>query len=140
MVLQVCTTKLSPGTKRLHAWAAVFVLFFMAGSPAFAANCADPQTQIDMNRCADEAFQAADKRLNAVYQTALRKQKAADAAKIEDFRNIQRAWIKYRDLHCGYASAVYEGGSMAPGVHSACMEKLTEQRIEDIPSLFAQWE
>lgn len=140
MATLVNITGLSPKAKRLIAALAIFCAVAFATPVALAANCKDPVTQTDMNICAAEAFKKADKKLNAIYQKALKKQRAADASRVEDFKNIQRAWLKYRDLHCGYASAVYESGSMQPMARSACMEELTKQRIEVIPNLFGEWE
>lgn len=111
------------------------------GAPVQAGDvCADPQTQTDMNICAGKAFQEADLALNEIYQKALKLLQESGPEKVEDFKQIQRAWVEFRDLNCAYAADVYEGGSMAPLVRSMCMEKLTQQRIEQIPDLFAEWE
>lgn len=140
MHIQAFMRGFSPDMKRAGVVLAMLCAMIFAPPGAVAANCKDTQTQFDINRCAAEAFHKADKDLNKIYQKALKKQRAVDASKIENFKNIQRAWIKYRDLQCGYASAVYEGGSMAPAVQSGCMEELTKQRIQVIPHLFGEWE
>ncbi|WP_146632020.1 lysozyme inhibitor LprI family protein, partial [Salmonella enterica] len=41
-------------------------------SQALADECASASTQLEMNRCAAAQYQAADKKLNETYQSALR--------------------------------------------------------------------
>ncbi|MGE6295661.1 lysozyme inhibitor LprI family protein [Aeromonas media] len=95
-------------------------------------DCTAPVTQTDMNICAFQDYQRADARLNAAYK----KQVAAlDKAQLDRLRTAQRAWITFRDAQCRYEAGVYEGGSMAPLVHSSCLTKLTEQRTKDLISL-----
>ncbi|MNG13789.1 hypothetical protein D3C84_974900 [compost metagenome] len=85
-----------------------------------------------MNICAFQDYQRADARLNAAYK----KQVATlDKAQLGRLRTAQRAWITFRDAQCRYEAGVYEGGSMAPLVHSSCLTKLTEQRTKDLISL-----
>lgn len=97
---------------------------------ASAQDCSDPQTQLDMNMCANGSFQKADKELNDKYQQILsRLADDADAAGL--FRTAQRAWVPFRDAECAFVASTYEGGSMQPMVLSGCLEEMTRKRIAD---------
>lgn len=58
-----------------------------------------------------------------------------EKAQLERLRTAQRAWIAFRDAQCRYEAGVYEGGSMAPMVHSSCLTQLTEARTKDLNTL-----
>ena len=53
-------------------------------------------TQLQINQCSDLDNQIADKELNSVYQAVLNKH-ANDKSFIENFKQAQRAWLKWRD-------------------------------------------
>jgi Lysozyme inhibitor LprI len=42
------------------------------------------------------------------------------------------AWIKFRDAHCVFATAPYEGGSMAPTISYGCLAAMTKSRTEEL--------
>ncbi|MEM9028617.1 MAG: lysozyme inhibitor LprI family protein [Pseudomonadota bacterium] len=116
-----------------------------ASAPAGAqdkANCNDPQSQSAMNRCAAEAFDAADRKLNSVY-----KRVRAHARDLDDeHRDLdpkyvgaekalvegQRGWIAYRDGHCTLHGFEARGGSMEPMLVSGCMANLTRIRTKEL--------
>jgi uncharacterized protein YecT (DUF1311 family) len=94
-------------------------------------DCANAQTQADMNQCSYLDFEKADKALNAVYRTAVKSAQAADkqaaemgehyVGAVNELKKAQRAWIDYRDGHCEGMSrealgAVYADIGM-PGPH-----------------------
>lgn len=92
-------------------------------------NCNLPQTQLEINRCSQLAYENADKKLNQAYKQLLpnlerpRQQKLIAA---------QQAWIKFRDNSCEFERSGYEGGSIAPSVYLNCLEKLTKQRTQQL--------
>ncbi|MGI3168740.1 lysozyme inhibitor LprI family protein [Pseudooceanicola sp. C21-150M6] len=100
-----------------------------AGAAA-AQNCVNPQTQVDMNQCANLAAQAADAELNAAYGQAMAvaRQDGTDAL----LRDAQRKWVPYRDAACQAESAGFSGGSIMPLMHFKCLERLTRQRTGDL--------
>ncbi|WP_259236807.1 lysozyme inhibitor LprI family protein [Aeromonas sp. BIGb0445] len=53
-------------------------------------------------------------------------------------KSAQRAWLTFRDAQCRYEAGVYDGGSIAPLVHSSCLTNLTEQRTKDLIALLDQ--
>ena len=105
-------------------------------------NCRDPQTQLDMNMCAEIEFERADAQLNAVWRDAIAAARVADR-EIEQsdhrpteeakMREAQRAWLVFRDAQCtveGYDEA--RGGSMEPMVNGQCLARLTRERIAQL--------
>ncbi|WP_323939547.1 lysozyme inhibitor LprI family protein [Aeromonas caviae] len=95
-------------------------------------DCTAPVTQTDMNICAFQDYQRADAKLNAAYKKWIA---SLEKAQLERLRTAQRAWIAFRDAQCRYEAGVYEGGSMAPMVHSSCLTQLTEARTKDLNTL-----
>jgi len=117
----------------------------LVSSSAFSqeTNCANPQTQTEMNICAGEALRAADGDLNADYKLARDEMRRIDKSLSNDMRgaekallNGQRAWIKYRDGACNAEGFVFRGGSIEPLIISTCKERLTRLRSEDLRKLF----
>jgi uncharacterized protein YecT (DUF1311 family) len=86
--------------------------------------CAGAQTPTDMNSCADNEYQGADQKLNAIYSSF--------KPVSDKLRESERAWIKYRDAECVFAGDYVEGGSMQPMVVSNCMTALTKDRIQTL--------
>ncbi len=87
--------------------------------------CKDPQTQTDMNICASQAYQRADKILNQLFQQIKRKYRSQDFKKLQQ---VQFDWLKFRDSHCKFEASFYEGGTLQPLIHGKCMETLTLER------------
>ncbi|HEU0299802.1 MAG TPA: lysozyme inhibitor LprI family protein [Longimicrobium sp.] len=81
-------------------------------------SCDEPRTQLEMNQCAAREFTRADSILNAVWQQVISQ---VDPDLAPPLRQAQRAWIQLRDAQCAFDRAEFEGGSMAPMVHSFCM-------------------
>lgn len=94
------------------------------------ANCRNPQTQSEMNFCAAQSAQAADRRLNQVYQQIRANYK--NSATADQLVDAQLAWIKFRDTSCTAERDRFRGGSMAPMIYSNCIARLTNQRVKDL--------
>jgi uncharacterized protein YecT (DUF1311 family) len=102
----------------------------LAAAPALAAtDCDNATTQAAMNQCAAADAKAADAALNAAYGKAMKGLAPPLQTKL---RAAQRAWIGYRDAHCGFVSA--GGGSVAPMVRSSCVAEVTKARTKEIES------
>ena len=101
-----------------------------------ALNCDNAQTQSEINDCAALQAQAADKKLNEVYQQLRAKIQGSpqEAQLIE----AQQQWIKFRDTDCEYAKSQYEGGSIVPTIEAGCITRLTEQRTKDLEDYLEQ--
>jgi uncharacterized protein YecT (DUF1311 family) len=96
--------------------------------------CASATTQQEMNQCSATEFQKADERLNRIYGKLMKS--FNDEESKTSLRTIEKAWIQYRDLHCGAVRRQYEGGSMAPMVLASCMTTVTNHRIEEIKAAY----
>lgn len=116
------------------------LVLLSAAAPALAqdVDCREPQTQMEMTFCAEQAWQAADEDLNLAYGMAQKAMKQLDSALGEDkgasamLRDAQRAWIDFRDKACAAEGYQAHGGSMEPQLIYACRERLTRQRTEDL--------
>jgi uncharacterized protein YecT (DUF1311 family) len=110
-------------------------------------DCANAQTQADMNQCSYLDFEKADKALNAVYRTAVKSAQAADkqaaemgehyVGAVNELKKAQRAWIDYRDGHCEGMSREALGGSMQSMLISGCQARMTEARTRELQELIA---
>ena len=92
-------------------------------------SCSDPQTQYEMNVCADRKYKAADAELNKVYNRLASMLEEKARAKL---KATEVSWLKYRDDNCDYESSLYEGGSMRPAIYSSCMERMTKARTAEL--------
>lgn len=88
-------------------------------------SCDEARTQLDMNTCAAREFARADSILNAVWQQVIGE---VDPELAPLLRQAQREWIQLRDAECAFERAEFDGGSMAPMVHSFCMAMQTRER------------
>lgn len=108
-------------------------------------DCANAQTQADMNQCAYEDFEKADAELNTVYKDAMAAARANDkqaaemndnyVGAVEELKKAQRAWIDYRDGHCDGMSREALGGSMQPMLISGCQTGMTQARTKELREL-----
>lgn len=112
-----------------------FIAFFPL---TLTANCQDPMTQTEMNVCAGETYQAADKELNRVYKIIV---KILEDGERKKLLHAQRAWLKYRDANCEHQNFNHEGGTIYPALHDHCLADVTKARTTELkhiyPNLFA---
>ncbi len=106
---------------------------------------ADKGIQPEMNTCAYEAYQAADKQLNILYKKRIVQLETHEKEVPGEFKPIiqklklaQTAWIKFKDADCEYEAFQYEGGSIQPLIKSSCLEDKTKKRIEDIKQMLIE--
>ena len=105
-------------------------------------DCANAMSQMDINTCANEDYEAADKALNAQW-TKTKKVMADWDAELEEqnkgavdsLMKAQRAWIDYRDGQCDAVGYSVWGGTMYPAVVSGCLTELTHKRTEELKDL-----
>jgi uncharacterized protein YecT (DUF1311 family) len=123
----------------------VLLMSLLVAKPAAAqeADCANAETQADMNACAGLEYEAADRELNAVWKDAIADAKALDEdlkttggdgrpGHEETLRTAQRAWIGYRDANCDFEGFEARGGSMEPMLASLCLARLTRLRTKEL--------
>lgn len=106
------------------------VALMLLASPAVAQECAGT-TQTELNMCANDAYVAADKALNATYQDI--SGRLGDAANVRaKLIASERAWIAFRDAQCDFAASGVDGGSVAPMIVTDCRTSLTLVRQADL--------
>ncbi len=93
------------------------------------ANCANPVTTLDMGLCSGQKAEAADRKLNHVYQQLRQK---LSGQQRQGLTSAQQAWIKFRDATCAYESSRFDGGTFAPVARASCLARVTQQRIQDL--------
>ncbi|MEP9401121.1 lysozyme inhibitor LprI family protein [Sphingomonas silueang] len=111
---------------------------------AVGGNCGKAPTQALMNRCAQQGWQAADAAMTREWRATYAAMKARDArdkphgggfgyaaAALES----QRAWLKLRDTHCVLEGGIYGGGSAQPLARFSCMERMTNDRAQQLREL-----
>ncbi len=96
------------------------------------------QSTVGMAGCADAEFGNWDARLNKNYKQLMAEAKAADAEMADsDFaapkqapalRDMQRAWITYRDTRCTYVASQWGGGTGAGPAFVGCLMQLTGEQ------------
>lgn len=121
-VTQPNTTSAAPATEEPTAQAPQPV-------PPLPAECSNPQTQADMNQCAEAEYNQADTKLNNVYQAV---QATLDDQKGEQLTSAEQAWISYRDRYCEFVQTQFAGGSIQPTVYYGCLTQLTNDRTAEL--------
>jgi len=104
----------------------------LLSTSALADECANASTQVEMNTCAAQQYQAADKTLNQTYQTALQR---AAAPQRDLLKKAQQAWIALRDADCALIGSGTEGGSVQPMIVNQCLADKTHEREAWLASL-----
>lgn len=105
--------------------------------------CNPGGTQAEMNACARDEFEQADKTLNQTYQALLKKE-AGDALFIRKIRIAQKAWLAFRDaeLEAYFACAEKDvricWGSMYPLSYLSRKAELTRARTQQLKTLIEQ--
>lgn len=103
------------------------------GHPEFRSECANANTQLEMNQCSEKEHQEADGMLSALYrQIAAELSRGKDPTALVKLRTAESAWRRYRDLHCEAARNQFKGASMSAMIWSDCMTGVTLNRIQDL--------
>ena len=122
----------------------IFRAFVLAMMPmaAFAQDCDNAVTQMDMNQCAGQDLERADEALNTAWTDAMAAMRRIDdnlpadqQGAAQALRDAQRAWITVRDKGCAAESWANYGGSIRPLVELNCKTAATEARTEVLRAL-----
>lgn len=91
-----------------------------------------------MGGCLDREREFWDERLNTAYAAVMAEARAADAeaaqtgqrpsGQAEALRDMQRAWIAFRDAACAYEYSTWGGGTGAGPAGTACLMRLTGEQ------------
>lgn len=104
----------------------------LLSTSALADECANASTQLDLNTCTAQQYQAADKTLNQTYQAVM---KRAAAPQRDLLKKAQQAWIALRDADCALIGSGTEGGSIQPMIVNQCLAEKTTEREAYLASL-----
>lgn len=104
----------------------------LLAAPVWAEDCVNAMDQSTLNQCAAAEYAAQDKRLNQLYGDY--RKRLDDGQKLQ-LKEVQLAWIKFRDLACAFESASVEGGSAYPMVLNGCLTQKTAARVEELEQL-----
>jgi len=99
---------------------------------ALAENCQNLRAQVDVNACTYANLDLATKKLNNTYKNYSKK---LDAEQKKQFKEIQLAWIKFKDLSCKFEASGVEGGSAYPMILDVCLTEKTKQRYKELEIL-----
>ena len=88
-----------------------------------------------LSGCASRELDDWDARLNAVYRDARAQAQRRDAdafsgapSQAEAIRDMQRAWIPFRDATCTYEASQWGGGTGAGPAYVNCLLRLTAEQ------------
>jgi uncharacterized protein YecT (DUF1311 family) len=126
------------------------VILLLASAAAAMNPCEKAGTQAESTQCAWNDFKRADAELNVQYRSSL-----ADAAErdrsdrmnpavrgdtrpsyTEALQEAQRAWIKFRDLHCRVEGYWGRGGTIEPMLVNFCLARVTRERTEQLRKMW----
>jgi uncharacterized protein YecT (DUF1311 family) len=102
------------------------IAVLLACAPAHAdEDCNKATNQNEINRCAQDNYNAADRALNDAWSRLPGDVKAK-------LRGEERDWIARRDAACKAEAAESEGGSIYPTLLFSCMAEKTKARTRDL--------
>ena len=88
-------------------------------------------TQIEISACGGYKAEKVERQLNRTYQALMQMTQIGGApGDAEHLRKVQRAWVRFRELACESR----DRGSMVAWIHSRCMQRHAEVRIQDLES------
>ncbi|CAI8767921.1 lysozyme inhibitor LprI family protein [Methylocaldum szegediense] len=95
--------------------------------------CNRDGTQLEINACAADEFDKAERKLNEVYRALLKKEEK-NVIFIQKLRAAQRAWLAFRDAELEAMYACEEGstcwGTILPLCYADYKTKLTRERTQ----------
>ncbi|GLQ55439.1 lysozyme inhibitor LprI family protein [Devosia nitrariae] len=103
---------------------------------AQAQECEDAEDQATMTACAEQAYEASDAELNALYRE-IEARLGDDADTKELLVEAERAWLAFRDAECAFSSSGTAGGSVYPMIQAMCLDTQTQTRISELQDYLA---
>jgi len=92
-------------------------------------NCSKANATAELKFCSQQSYQAADKKLNQVYQQVV-SSLSSEAKQL--LTTGQQSWIKFRDNNCNFEVYSSRGGTGYEIFRNGCLERLTKQRTKDL--------
>jgi uncharacterized protein YecT (DUF1311 family) len=92
-------------------------------------------SQKEMNEQAKKAYQETNNELKAIHAEL---NKALDVNDKNRLATVEKAWMKYRDLHCEAATHYYLQGSAFYLMKYSCLKEITAQRITTLRAAYQE--
>ncbi|MBD2042799.1 lysozyme inhibitor LprI family protein [Microcoleus sp. FACHB-672] len=109
------------------------VLLSVLSTPSLAApeniDCSKPTSEVELKYCAGLSYEAADKRLNEIYQQVIL---TLSPDKKNQLTEIQQTWIKLRDGSCNFETYLYRTSTGYGTALLQCLERLTRRRTASL--------
>jgi len=107
------------------------LVFFMCDL-AFALECKSPKTQLELTQCASADLDRETSKINKTYNALRAKLNSQQQQQLKD---VQLAWIKFKDVACKFNASGVEGGSAYSMVLSNCLAEETRRRSKALEYL-----
>lgn len=106
-------------------------ILLLSPSYAFSENLCNREsiTNPEIIKCSQEAFKKIDKTLNEQYRNLI---KEIDEKQKNNLVQTQRAWIKFKENHCGDAHEVVNYGNEASIDRISCLTQITSTRLSEL--------
>ena len=92
-------------------------------------DCSTAKSTAELKYCSLKTYQAADKKLNQVYQKIIT---SVSEEQKQILISAQQAWINFRDRNCNFKVYASRGGTGYEILRNGCLEKLTQERTKDL--------
>jgi uncharacterized protein YecT (DUF1311 family) len=115
--------------------------------------CDTANNTIELNKCGKIYWKREDTALQIIYDDAIEELKTEDnespiigpsrtGSRENKLREAQRAWVKFRDLHCQSETLITGGGGTISGqIEFGCLTAITKERALEIQKLLNfSWE
>lgn len=120
------------------------------GASAERCTTATPEggSTIGITACLDREFGAWDQALNAAYGALRDRERAEDAetagqpgypSQADALRDMQRAWIAFRDATCDFERAQWGGGTGAGPAGAGCLMRMTGEQTLYLQRMLADY-
>jgi uncharacterized protein YecT (DUF1311 family) len=124
-------------------------LFVAAAAAQTLGPCNIAGTDMEVAQCVWSEFKKADAELNQQFVKSLKEAESADRedghdrAKVdnrpsdaETLRQAERAWIRFRDLHCAMEGYSERGGTIERVIEASCFVRVTRERTEQLRKMW----
>jgi uncharacterized protein YecT (DUF1311 family) len=129
------STSLSPLSAQSATAAVLPATLVTSTQPAAQSkDCNTSQSTTQINECAQLATSTADKQLDQVYQKLVSQLGGASREKLI---NSQLAWTSFVEAQCGFETRGFDKGTQLSPFHDRCLERLTQQRTQELKSFLA---
>ena len=127
--------------KKLLILISITNVFLFSGEIHYSLNyqsCLDNSGGVttNMRSCSKQELSYQDKLLNRYYKQA---RKVLDAKQRQELKLVQRQWMKYRDVKCGFAYGL-TGGTMDLVIGDGCLVDMTAKRADELKSIADMFE